>query len=149
MTEAPRRRSAWRAFLDRMRGSPELTWVLLPPYEIPGIAVVGSVLVENRGRSTAYNVKIELLYSTENEQVIHHMQVVSDERYIVRGGGDLHSFVILRLQQMRPGTRVVIHVASHNRSTPEVNVTCYQKNTWNRVRASSAPAPIRDEEQPL
>ncbi|HBY95015.1 MAG TPA: hypothetical protein DEP84_13830 [Chloroflexi bacterium] len=111
-------------------------WILLPPYEIPGIVVVNSALVENRGRNTAYNIKVELSYGPDSERVIHHMEVVSDEPYIVRGGGDLHSFVILRLREMHPGSRIVIYVASHDRITPDVAVTSYQKNPWNRVRVS-------------
>lgn len=138
--------SIWRALRDRVYGSPELTWILLPPYEVPGMAVVGSVLVENRGRTTAYNVKIELVYGVEGGRVIHHMEIVSDEEYLVRGGGDLHSFVTLRLREMRPGTRVVIYVASHDRIIPDVSVTFYQKSMENRVRASVVNEPTSEKE---
>jgi hypothetical protein len=139
-------RLTWRKLLNQVRGLPDLTWILLPPYEIPGMAVISSVMVENRGRGKALNVKIELSYGAENGHVIHHMEILSDDPYIVRGGGDRHSFVTVRLREMRPGSLVIIYFASHDLVTPNVSVTSYQKSPWTRVKALVADAPAPEPE---
>lgn len=134
-----REASAWRAKLSRFWGVPNLTWLQMPPYEIPGMAIISGVLIENRGRAAAQNVKIQLSYPADSDRLIHHMEVVSDEPYIVRGGGDRHSFVTLRLRALRPGGTVFIYYASHDQVIPDVEVTSYQKAAWTRVRATADP----------
>ncbi len=70
-----------------------VTWMLLPPYDIPGMAVVSGVLVENQGEQDASPVHIKLRYT--GERFITHMEVVSDDPYEIEGGSPRDSFVNL------------------------------------------------------
>jgi hypothetical protein len=115
---------------------PDLKWLQLPPYDIPGMAIISGLVVENRGKSAAQNVKIEVAYPA-TDRVIHHMEIVSDEPYIIRGGGERHSFVTLRLRTLQPGGVVYIYFAGHDQVTPQITVTSYQKSAWSRVLAGS------------
>ncbi len=108
-------------------GQPDLRWIILPPYDIPGIAVVGGVLVENVGRGVARNVKIDMQFPHGSSNIMHHVQVVSDDPYILRGGGERHSFVTLRLREMHPGSTVVVYFSSHAVVVPEVRVSHFPK----------------------
>ena len=97
-----------------------VTWMLLPPYDIPGMAVVSGVLVENQGEEDANQVHIKLRYT--GERFITHMEVLSDNPYEIEGGSPRDSFVNINLAMFRAGAKVVIYVAGHNIQTPEVKV---------------------------
>jgi hypothetical protein len=97
-----------------------VTWMLLPPYDIPGMAVVSGVLIENQGELDASDVHISLRYS--GERPITHMEVVCDDPYEREGGSPRDSFVTIRLSRMRAGTKVVIYVAGHSVESPVVDV---------------------------
>jgi hypothetical protein len=97
-----------------------VTWMLLPPYDIPGMAVVSGVLVENQGEQDASQVHIKLRYT--GERFITHMEVLSDDPYELEGGSPRDSFVNINLAHFRGGAKVVIYVAGHNLQTPEVKV---------------------------
>lgn len=101
---------------------PELgvTWMPLPPYDIPGMAVVSGLLVENQGATEAEDVYISMTYS--GERFITHMEVVSDAAYDLTGGTPKDSHVTLTLPRLEAGQRVVIYVAGHTPQTPEVVV---------------------------
>lgn len=100
---------------------PEVTWMLLPPYDITGMAVVSGLLVENQGLGSAENVYISLTYA--DERFISHMDVVSDEPYELEGGGPRDSRLIVQLPQLRSGKKVVVYVAGHASQTPNVIVS--------------------------
>lgn len=97
-----------------------VTWMLLPPYDIPGMAVVSGVLVENQGEQDASPVHIKLRYT--GERFITHMEVVSDDPYELEGGSPRDSFVNIALDRFRAGAKLVIYVAGHNVQTPDVKV---------------------------
>ncbi|MDQ7029907.1 MAG: hypothetical protein Q9O62_09105 [Ardenticatenia bacterium] len=127
-----------RTFLARaarwLFGQPDLQWMVLPPYDIPGIAVIGCVVVENVGRGVARNVKIELQFPPESAHIMHHVQVVSEDPYILRGGGERHSFMTLRLREMQPGNTVVVYFSSHEVVIPHVKVSHFPKVPVQRMR---------------
>ena len=114
------------SFGQRNIPTPELTHLILPPYEIPDLIVMGGVVVENRGRVPAHNVKIVLEFDSADTSKIRHLQIISDVEYILRGGGELQSFATLRVRQLAPGQRLVIYFSGPNRVQPHVTVTNYE-----------------------
>jgi hypothetical protein len=100
--------------------------MILPPYEIPDLIVMGGVVVENRGGAPAHNVKIVLEFEGTDMSKIRHLQVASDVEYILRGGGELQSFATLRVRQLAPAQRLVIYFSGPNRVQPRVTVTHYE-----------------------
>ena len=106
--------------------APELTYIILPPYEIPDLIVMGGVVMENRGSAPAHNVKIVLEFDDADMSKIRHLQVLSNVEYILRGGGELQSFATLRVRRLEPGQRVVIYFSGPNRVQPRVTVTNYE-----------------------
>ena len=104
---------------------PDLDWVLLPPYDIPNVIVVSGLLVENRTTRPVQNVRIHIEYDP-SASLIHHMQVVADDEYILRGGGETHAFATLGLRQMSPHTRVVVYFAASRPVNPVVSVTTWR-----------------------
>ncbi len=111
---------------QRHVSQPNLVHSILPPYEIPDLIVVGCVVVENRGDAPANNVKIILEYEQTDSSRIRHLQVISDDEYILRGGGEHESFATLRLRRLEAGKRVVIYFSGPNRVLPRVSVTHYE-----------------------
>ncbi len=106
--------------------APDLQSIVLPPYEVPDLIVIGGVVVENRGGAPAHNVKISLEYADAETAKIRHLQVVGDVDYILRGGGDLHSFATLRVRRLEPGQKLVIYFSGPDRILPRVAVTHYE-----------------------
>jgi len=104
-----------------------LDYTLLPPYEIPGLIVVSGLVVQNRNQATLHNIKILIEYESPSAVRIHHMQVFSDTPYILRGGGEQHSFATLRLKAMDPGARVVVYFATSKPLNPKVTVTSFEE----------------------
>ena len=103
----------------------ELDWVLLPPYDIPNVIVVSGLLVENRTDQPVKNVRIHIEYDSSANR-IHHIQILADDEYILRGGGETHSFATLRLRQVSPHAKVVVYFASSRPVNPVVNVTTWR-----------------------
>lgn len=116
-------------FGSRGKPAPDLNYFVLPPYEIPDLIVTGGVLVENRGGASANNVKIVLEYEGADAIRIHHLQVVSDVEYILRGGGERQSFATLRVRRIDPGKRLVIYYSGPRAIQPRVVVTNYEGTT--------------------
>jgi len=114
-------------------GSPDLHYILLPPYEIPDIIVMEGVVVENRGQSPAYNVRITLEYDQPVDRLLHYLRVFSDAPYIVRSGGDRQPFATIRLQQLLPQQYVIVYFSSHDQIAPRVTVSSYEKASPVRV----------------
>ena len=104
---------------------PDLDWVLLPPYDIPNVIVVSGLLVENRTAQPLQNVRIHIEYDP-SASLIHHMQIVADDEYILRGGGETHAFATLRLRQMGPHAKVVVYFAASRPVNPMVSVTTWR-----------------------
>jgi hypothetical protein len=119
------RRLAW----SKPATESDLRYTILPPYEIPGIIVITGLLVENLGDEAARNVRIEVSYDGTAVAMIHHMQVMSDEDYILRGGGEQHAFATIRLRAMSPGSKVFIYMATSDTVEPEVKVSSFERNT--------------------
>ncbi len=109
-----------------LRRAPQLAQIILPPYEVPDLIVIGGVVVENQGDLSANNIKIVLEYDATEMHRIHHLQVISDAAYILRGGGELYSFATLRLRQLGAGQRVVVYFSGPNQIQPRVTVTHYE-----------------------
>jgi hypothetical protein len=105
---------------------PDLVHIVLPPYEVPDLIVTGGVVVENRGRAAANNVKIVLEYDGATPEMIRHLQVISEADYILLSGGEQHSFATIRMRQLAAGQRVVIYFSSPDRIQPRVKVTHYE-----------------------
>jgi hypothetical protein len=111
---------------QRNISAPELTYLILPPYEVPDLIVTGGVVVENRGNAPANNVKIVLEYGEANGEKIRNLQVVSDVEYILLSGGEQQSFATLRVRQLGAGQRLVIYLSGSSRIQPRVKVTHYE-----------------------
>lgn len=105
----------------------DLRYTVLPPYEIPNLVVVTGLLVENRGDEAAHNVKIEIDFDGTAVSKIHHMQVVSDDRYILRGGGEEYAFATIRLQEMNAGSKVFVYMATADTVTPEIKLSSFER----------------------
>lgn len=105
---------------------PKLMCLVLPPYEVPELIVIGGVVVENRGTAAANNVKIVLELADADTSKIRHLQVISDVEYILRGGGELHSFATLRVRRLEVGQRVIVYFSGPTPVEPRVTVTHYE-----------------------
>ena len=106
----------------------DLDYVLLPPYDIPNLIVVSGLLVENRTATPVKNVRIHIEYDPSANR-IHHIQILSDDEYILRGGGETHAFATLRLRQVRPHGKVVVYFAASRPINPAVSVTTWSGGT--------------------
>ncbi len=104
---------------------PEPHYTLLPPYEIPGVIVVSGLLVENRSDKPLNNIRIHIEYDDPTASRIHHIKIFSDDEYILRGGGETHSFATLRLRQMRAEGKVAVYFAASQAINPRVSVTSW------------------------
>lgn len=105
---------------------PQLVYISLPPYEIPDVILVGGVMVENRGRQTAPNIKISIQFEGESAPMIHHMKVSSAENAVVRSGGERHTFANISARALRPHGRIFVYWAAAQDIQPSINVTSYQ-----------------------
>jgi hypothetical protein len=104
---------------------PQLTYTLLPPYEIPDVILVGGVLVENRGRRSAPNIKIAIQFEGDAAQVIHHMQVAGGDHAVLRSGGERHTYANISAPQLRPRGKIVVYWAAAQNVQPNIVVTSY------------------------
>jgi hypothetical protein len=102
----------------------DLDYILLPPYDIPNLIVVSGLLVENRTSHRVRNIRIHIEFDPAASH-IHHIQILSDDEYILRGGGEAHSFATVRLRELRAHGKVVIYFAASRAINPVVSVT-----TW-------------------
>ncbi|MBI4671840.1 MAG: hypothetical protein HY741_09275 [Chloroflexi bacterium] len=105
---------------------PILKHTPLPPYEIPDVILVGGLVVENRGRQPAPNVKITIQFDPQAATMIHHLQVKGAENAILRSGGERHNFATVSLKSLRPHGALVIYWAAARAVQPQINVTSYQ-----------------------
>ncbi|HEX7586694.1 MAG TPA: hypothetical protein VF478_00100 [Anaerolineae bacterium] len=105
---------------------PDLVHIVLPPYEVPDLIVMGGVVVENRGNASANNVKIVLEYDGATVEMIRHLQVISDAEHILLAGGEQRSFATIRVRQLNSGQRLVIYFSGPDRVQPRVKVTHYE-----------------------
>ncbi len=105
----------------------DLRYTILPPYEIPKIIVITGLIVENRGGRPAHNVCINIRYDKVGTSMIHHMQVVSEGDYVLRGGGEQHRFAVIRLREMAPDSKVFVYMATSDATLPQVTVTSFER----------------------
>lgn len=105
---------------------PQLLYTPLPPYEIPDVILVGGVIVENRGRQPAPNVKINIQFENQAATMIHHMKVSSDDNAVLRSGGERHSFANISTRALRAHGKIFIYWAAARDVQPHVSVTMYQ-----------------------
>jgi len=108
---------------------PHLSHILLPAYEIPDVILVSGVMVENRGRQPAPNVKITIQFPGDAAAMIHHLKVQSAENTVLRSGGERFSFATVSLRSLRPHGTVFMYWAAAHDVQPKVNVTSYQPPT--------------------
>jgi len=99
-------------------------FTLLPPYDIPGVIVVSGLLVENRGEHALRNIRVHVEYEDASSH-IHHIQIVADDEYILRGGGTGSTFATLRLRSLRGGGRLIMYFAATAPVAPRVAVTAW------------------------
>ncbi len=105
---------------------PQLTYTPLPPYEIPDVILVAGVLIENRGRQPAPNIKITIQFEGEAATMIHHMKVSSAENAVLRSGGERHTFANISARSLRPHGKIVVYWAAAQDIQPQISVTSYQ-----------------------
>ena len=117
--------AAW-LYIRRTASASRLVYILLPPYEIPDVIIVGGIVVENHGYAAAPNVKVAITYDDADSSKIHHMHVESDEPYILRGGGEQYHFATIRLRELGAGKKVFVYWAAGDRVQPQVSVTSFQ-----------------------
>lgn|GEM_PF-3570851 len=105
---------------------PILTYTRLPPYEIPDVILVGGVVVENRGRQPAPNVKITIQFDPQAATMIHHLQVRGAENAILRSGGERHTFATVSIRSLRPKGTLILYWAAARAVEPQIQITSYQ-----------------------
>lgn len=104
----------------------QLTYTPLPPYDIPDVILVSGVLIENRGRKAAPNIKITIQFDGESAPMIHHMQVASAENAVLRSGGERYTFANISAKALRPRGKIVVYWAAAQNVQPQITVTSYQ-----------------------
>lgn len=104
---------------------PMLTHTPLPPYEIPDVILVGGLIVENRGRQPAPNVKITIQFDPQAATMIHHLQLKSSENAILRSGGERHNFATVSMRSLPPKGNAIIYWAAARDVQPEIHITSY------------------------
>ncbi len=104
----------------------QLTYTLLPPYEIPDVILVSGVLIENRGRQPAPNIKITIQFDGAGAPMIHHMHVASAESAVLRSGGERHTFANISAKSLRPRGKIVVYWAVAQNAQPQITVTSYR-----------------------
>lgn len=107
---------------------PQLIYTPLPSYEIPDVILVGGVLVENRGRQPAPNIKIAIQFEGKDAPMIHHMKVQSAENAVIRSGGERHTFANISARSLRPHGKIVVYWAAAQDVQPQISVTSYEPN---------------------
>jgi|GEM_PF-848598 len=107
----------------RREHAPRLVYMVLPPYEVPELIVIGGVVVETRGTAPARQIKISLAYPDAAAYKIRHLQILSDVEYVQQSGGESESFVTLTVQQIDPNQKLIIYFSGPNRLFPRVTVT--------------------------
>lgn len=105
---------------------PLLTYTILPAYEIPDVILVSGVLVENRGRQPAPNLKINIEFNGDSAPMIHHMHVASAENAVLRNGGERHTFANIGAKSLRPRGKIVVYWATAQNVQPQITVTSYR-----------------------
>ena len=101
---------------------PRLVYMVLPPYEVPELIVVGGVVVENRGNAPAPHVKISLAYPDTLASKIRNLQILSDMEYVQQSGGEGEAFVTLMVKQIDPAQKLIIYFSGPDRLFPRVTV---------------------------
>lgn len=104
---------------------PLLTYTPLPPYEIPDVILVSGVIVENRGRQPAPNIKVGIQFEGDAPPMIHHMKVTG-ENAVIRSGGERHTFANIGARSLRPRGKIVVYWAAAQEVQPNITVTSYQ-----------------------
>ncbi len=105
---------------------PVLMHTQLPPYEIPDVILVGGVVVENRGRKPAPNVKITIQFDPQEATMIHHLQVKGAENAILRSGGERHNFATVSIKTLPPKGTLILYWAAARAIVPKITLTSYQ-----------------------
>jgi hypothetical protein len=103
-----------------------LEYTLLPSYEIPDVILVGGVVVENRGRQPAPNVKINIQFDGTAATMIHHIKVTSAANAVLRSGGERHTFATVSTRLLAPRSKIFINWAAAHDVQPQITVTTYQ-----------------------
>lgn len=105
---------------------PVLTHTQLLPYEVPDVILVGGVVVENRGRQPAPNVKITVQFDPQAATMIHHLQVKGQENAILRSGGERHNFATVSMKTFPAKGSLILYWAAAREVIPQITITSYQ-----------------------
>jgi hypothetical protein len=105
---------------------PRLSYTPLPPYEVPDVILIGGVVVENRGRRAAPNVKITIRFQDESARTIHHFKVDSLDHAILRSGGEQYNFASVSARSLRAHGTIFIYWVASRDEQPQIAVTSYQ-----------------------
>jgi hypothetical protein len=113
-------------FWQSRYNSTKVSYMFLPPHEIPDLILVGGVVVENRGRQPAPNVKITIRFGELMGTMIHHMRVQSSDHTVLRSGGERYNYATVSARSLRPHGKIFINWAAADDLQPEIQVTTYQ-----------------------
>ncbi len=105
---------------------PRLWHTQLPPYEVPDVILVGGVVIENRGRQSAPNVKVTIQFDPQAATMIHHLQVKGAENAILRSGGERHNFATVSVKTLPPKGTLILYWAAAREVVPQITLTSYQ-----------------------
>lgn len=105
---------------------PNLTYTQLPYYDVPDVILISCLIVENRGRQSAPNIKISIQFEGDSATMIHHMKVFSAENAVVRSGGERYTFANISAHSLRPRGKIVVYWAAAQEIQPRIQVTSYQ-----------------------
>lgn len=110
---------------------PVLMHTQLLPYEVPDVILVGGVVVENRGRQPAPNVKITIQFDPQAATMIHHLQVKGQENAILRSGGERHNFATVSMKTFPAKGSLILYWAAAREVIPQITITSYQPTQEN------------------
>lgn len=123
---------------------PRLTYTLLPAYEIPDVILVSGIIVENRGRKAAPNVKLTIRFEGDGA-MIHHLKLSSSENAVLRSGGERFTFVTVSTRTLRPDGKIFINWAAAKDIHPQTTLTSYQPTVETLVQKLQRFLPHRAE----
>ena len=108
----------WRERID----VPRVVGTVLPPYDVPELIITNGVLVENRGRARAHNVRIALRYPEGSVERIRNLQILFKGKYEITGG-EQTAFLNLEMPELGSGERLTIYYSGSHKSQPQVTIT--------------------------
>jgi hypothetical protein len=94
---------------DNFVNVPDVTYTVLPSYELDAASQLGLVVVENRGRATAHDVLVRV-YTLSS--AIDYYIVESEELWTLAEGGAGDAYMVLWLDRMARGSSLTIFITT-------------------------------------